>query len=170
MRRAILWTVLFLTCGLVGSCSAPTQKGEDGVDRLREEIVALERSALDRWVTGDPQGYLDLYSPDVSYFDPQREKRVDGLDAMKALLAPIKNLKLPFTEPRYEMIDPRLQRVGDAALLTFNLVNYGKLADRPEGVLGRWNATEVYGRIDGNWKILHSHWSFVKPELKQAGP
>jgi ketosteroid isomerase-like protein len=168
MRQAILWTVLFLT-GVAASCSAPTQK-EDGVDRLREEIVALERSALDRWVTGDPQGYLDLYSSDVSYFDPQREKRVDGLDAMKALLAPIKDLKLPFTEPRYEMIDPRLQRVGDAALLTFNLVSYGKLPDRPESVLARWNATEVYGRIDGNWKILHSHWSFVKPELKQTGP
>ena len=29
---------------------------------------------------------------------------------------------------------------------------------------------EVYGRLDGKWKIVRSHWSFVKPELKQPGP
>jgi hypothetical protein len=30
------------------------------VDRLLDELVALERSALDRWIRLDPQGYLDL--------------------------------------------------------------------------------------------------------------
>jgi ketosteroid isomerase-like protein len=57
------------------------------------------------------------------------------------------------------MIDPKVQRHGDVALLTFNLVNYGKLPDAPERVLARWNSTEVYSRIGGTWKIIHSHWS-----------
>ena len=38
-----------------------------------DTIIALERGALDRWGRGDPQGYLDLYARDVTYFDPMRE-------------------------------------------------------------------------------------------------
>jgi ketosteroid isomerase-like protein len=137
------------------------------VDSVFEEVVARERAALDRWVTGDPDGYLEILAPDVTYFDPNQEKRTDGLDAMVALLGPIRHVKLPFTEPRYEMIDPKVQRYGDVALLTFNLINYGKLSAR-ETVLARWNATQVYRRVDGEWRITHSHWSYTKPELAQA--
>jgi ketosteroid isomerase-like protein len=139
------------------------------VDPLLEELVALERSALDRWIQFDPQGYLDIQAPEVTYFDPFTEKRVTGREALQARVAPMKTMKPPFSDPRYEMIDPKVQRMGDMALLTFNLVNYGKLPDRPESVLARWNSTEVYGRIDGKWKIIHSHWSFTQPELKQPG-
>jgi ketosteroid isomerase-like protein len=134
-----------------------------------EELVALERSARDRWIEFDPQGYLDLQAPEVSYFDPFTESRVDGLDAMQVRVAPMKNMKPPFTDPRYEMINPKVQRHGDVALLTFNLVNYGKLPNGPERVLSRWNSTEVYRRIGGAWKIIHSHWSFIQPEVKQPG-
>lgn len=82
-------------------------------------------------------------------------------------LAPMKNVKLPFTNPRYEMSGPKVQRHGDVALLTFNLINYGKLPDQPERVLARWNSTEVYRRVNGEWKLIHSHWSFIQPEVKQ---
>ena len=132
-----------------------------------EELLALERSALDRWIEVDPQGYLDIQAPEVTYFDPFTEKRVDGLDAMRVRAAAMKNVKPPFTDPRYDIVDPKVQHHGDVALLTFNLVNYGKLAGGPERVLARWNATEAYRRIGGTWKIIHTHWSFVQPELKQ---
>ena len=46
------------------------------MDRLLEELVALERSALDRWIKLDPQRYLDLQAPAVTYFDPFTERRV----------------------------------------------------------------------------------------------
>src|SRR5438445_10078285 len=65
---------------------------------------------------------------------------------MQVRLAPMKTMKPPFTDPRCDMIDPKVQRHGDVALLTFNLVNYGKLPDAPERVLARWNSTEVYTR------------------------
>ena len=54
------------------------------------------------------------------------------------------------------------------ALLTFNVVNYWKLPNQPETELARWNSTEVFARIDGRWKIIHSHWSFIKPEIKKS--
>jgi ketosteroid isomerase-like protein len=140
------------------------------MDSLLDELVALERSALDRWIKLDPQGYLDLYAPDVTYFDVSTERRIDGLAAMQTRLAPMKTMKPPFSEPRYELIDPRVQQHGDVALLTFNLINYGKLSDGLERELARWNSTEVYARVGSSWKIIHSHWSYVQPPQKAPAP
>lgn len=168
MRSPIRVAVLLFSCGLYASCAAPAQTG-GSMDSLLDELVALERSALDRWIKLDPEGYLGLFAPEVTYFDPTTERRVAGLEAMQARLAPIGSVTPPFREPRYDMIDPRVQRHGDIALLTFNLVNYGRLKDGEERVLARWNSTEVYGRINGSWKIIHSHWSYTQPEVKPAG-
>jgi ketosteroid isomerase-like protein len=165
--------VVALVAGLVAAGASgvmPPVDAQGTTAPTLEQIVKLERAALDRWVRLDPQGYLDLYSPEVTYFDPQREKRIDGLEAMKTLLGPIKNMKPPFTNPRYDMIAPRLQVHGDTALLTFNLVSYGTPAGGKEIVVARWNSSELYARVSGVWKIVHSHWSLTKPELKQQAP
>ena len=139
------------------------------MDRVLEELVALERAALDRWIRLDPDGYLEIQAQEVTYFDPFTESRVDGLDAMRQRLEPMKKAKLPFTNPRYEMANPKVQLHGDVALLTFNLVNYGTMPDGQERVLTRWNSSEVYARSGGSWKIIHSHWSFIQPEVKPPG-
>jgi ketosteroid isomerase-like protein len=134
-----------------------------------EQILSLERAALDRWIAADPDGYLNLYAKDATYFDPFREKRVDGLDELKARTAAMRGMPLPFTEPRYEMVDPAVQVDGNVAVLTFNLVNYGKpLASAEEIVLARWNATQVYRATAGAWRIVHTHWSLTQPQF--AGP
>jgi ketosteroid isomerase-like protein len=125
---------------------------------LADTIIALERGALDRWGRGDPGGYLELYARDVTYFDPMRESRVDGVDAMKQLLEPLRGrIKVD----RYEMIAPHVDRAGDAAILTYNLVSHGRRPDGESAVV-RWNSTAVYVQIDGRWKIVHSHWSFTQ--------
>lgn len=68
-------------------------------------------------------------------------------------MAPMKGIKLPFAEPRYDMINPIVQVEGNTAVLTFNLVNYGKPSGRAEEtVLARWNATQVYRQISGAWR------------------
>lgn len=127
-----------------------------------DHIIALERAALDRWGQGDPQGYLEIMGPDVTYFDPTQETRVDGLDAMRSLLEPFTGR---IRIDRYEMLNPRVQRDGSVAVLTFNLVNYLKPTDDKESVLNRWNSTEVYRQIDGAWRLIHSHWSYIKPQV-----
>jgi uncharacterized protein (TIGR02246 family) len=138
---------------------------------VARHIISLERSALDRWIRGDPDGYLSLYANDATYFDPFREKRVDGRDELNARMAPMRGMTLPFTEPRYEMIGPRVDVEGNVAVLSFNLVNYGKPSgSADERVLARWNATEVYRRQNGAWRIIHTHWSFIQPQLTAAPP
>ena len=83
----------------------------------------MERTALDRWGRGDPQGYLEIYAPEVTYFDPFVEKRTDGLEAMRRYLAPITG---KVKVDRYDMINPRVERRGDVAVLSYNLISYGK--------------------------------------------
>ena len=122
-------------------------------DAVAREIIALESAALDRWGKGDPSGYLEISAPDVVYFDPFTERRVDGLAALTAYYAPIRG-KI-FME-RYELLNPQVQVVGDAAVLTFNFVSHGS-----EGQM-RWNCTEVYRRDAGAWKIIQTHWSFTQ--------
>ncbi len=157
MRKLDLLALPLFAVAIAASCA--------GAENFKpEKIIALERAALDRWGNGDPQGYLETYAPDVTYFDPEEQARVDGLGAMKELYVPITGkIKID----HYEMIGPKVQHLGDIAVLSYNLVSYVK---RPNGesVIVRWNSTEVYGRIEGKWKIIHSHWSYTKPELKQA--
>jgi len=127
-----------------------------------EKIIALEKAALDRWGKGDPQGYLETYAPDVTYFDPQREKRADGIQAMKDYLAPLTG---KIKVDHYEMLDPKVQHVGDVAVLSYQLASHATLPDGSPFTV-RWNSTKVYGLFDGKWKLFHDHWSFIRPELK----
>src|SRR4051812_18025147 len=57
------------------------QRAEAAFDA--DAIIAMERAALERWGKGDPQGYVEIMAPEITYFDPVHEKRVDGLTAMK---------------------------------------------------------------------------------------
>ncbi len=53
------------------------------------------------------------------------------------------------------------------AVLTFNLKTYSKEPDGVEKQKNHWHATEVYRRIDGQWKLSSTHWSFTGPRLRQ---
>src|SRR5262245_15637450 len=130
MRTLIRFTGALLVSVVTANAlvpSAAVAQGGGASDALTKEIVALERAALDRWITLDPDGYLNQYTPDITYFDPTTDKRIDGRAAMQERLGPIKTMKSPFTNPRYDLIDPKVQRVGDVAILTFNVVSYGTL-------------------------------------------
>ena len=118
-------------------------------------ILALERAALDRWIRGDPGGFLEICAPDVVYFDPYREKRVDGLPALTGLYETLWGKVLL---DRYELLNPLVQRLGDGgAVLTFNFVSYGS-----DGSEAHWDSTEVYRKDRAGWRIVQTHWSFTK--------
>ena len=150
-----------LAVALCVAAAAPA--GVSLADDFRPEtVIELERAALDRWGKGDPSGYLEIYAPGITYFDPGQERRVDGIEAMTALLAPLKGLiKLD----RYEMISPDVYRNGDVAILSYNLVTNGRFADGP-ATSTRWSVTAAYALLGGQWKIVHHHYSIAKPEAK----
>ena len=144
-----------LTCGTLAL--AARARSADAAQA--DAVIALERGALDRWGAGDPGGFLATYAPEVTYFDPGIERRVDGLAAMTEYYRPFRG-KIKVL--RYELIGPRVQRHGDVAVLSYNLRNEFV---QPDGKVGtsRWNSTSVYARVGGAWKVVHSHWSLTKP-------
>ena len=116
-------------------------------------ILSRERAALDRWGKGDPSGFLEISSPDVVYFDPFLERRLDGLQALAEYY---EKLRGQIRIDCDEMIDPKVQVCGETAVLTFNYVSYtGKTQMR-------WNCTEVYQHRDGRWLIIQTHWSITQ--------
>jgi ketosteroid isomerase-like protein len=131
-------------------------------DATAEQILTLERTALNRWGAGDPDGFLETYAEDVTYFDPVTAARLDGHDAMTAYYRPwIGKIKVD----RYEILNPSVVVADDIAVLAYNLVNFLRDANGTERLLNRWNSTTVYQRHGMNWKIVHSHWSFTQPTL-----
>lgn len=152
------WTVVALPLAAV-ACVA-----QIAVHRLQsDDVIAIERAALDRWGKGDPQGFLTTYAPGITYFDPMQDRRIDGLSSMQALLEPVAGT---FRVDRYEMLHPRVQRHGEVAVLTYQLVNYEKRPDGSDHPTTRWNSTAVFHRLDGKWRTIHSHWSFTAPRLR----
>lgn len=129
-------------------------------------IIALEQAALERWGRGDPDGYFEIMAPDITYFDPTTNTRVDGLEALRARIEPIRG---KIRIERAEMVGALVQRVGDMAVLTSNLISHGAQFDNGPRRDVRWNSTEIYRRIEGTWKIVHSHWSYTTPEQTAAG-
>lgn len=146
--------VSLLMCALLSVLSWKTD------DYSPDKIIAMEKAALDRWGKGDPRGYLEIMDTNVTYFDPFQEKRVDGFNSMKKLLEPLTG---KIRVDRFEMLNPKVQREGNMALLTFNLLSYVKQSDGTEKVVAQWNSSELYQKTDGYWKIIHSHWSLIKP-------
>ncbi|HPT22851.1 MAG TPA: nuclear transport factor 2 family protein, partial [Bacteroidales bacterium] len=110
-----------------------------------------------RWNNGDPSGFLEISAKDVSYFDPMTEQRLDGLDKLTELYEKIRG---EIHVDKYDMINPKVQSADNMAVLTFNLISYtGEIEYK-------WNCTEVYRLDDDGWKIIQTHWSFTKPDIK----
>lgn len=121
-----------------------------------QAILAQQRKALDHWAQGNPLGYLDADASDVTYFDGiAAQERIDGLEAMRDYFTSLVG-QIPVH--RYEVIDPKVQLYGDVGILTFRY-HPSTLDGQP---LGQWKATSVYRLLDGEWRIVHEHWSTVK--------
>jgi ketosteroid isomerase-like protein len=124
-------------------------------EQAAADVIALERAALDRWGRGDPSGFLEICAPDVVYFDPFLNFRIDGLDALTVYYEAIRGrIQLE----RYELLNPKVHVSGRMAVLTFNYVSYGGNENE-----FHWNCTEAYRRDRAGWRIIQTHWSFTNP-------
>jgi uncharacterized protein (TIGR02246 family) len=129
-------------------------------ERVAATILALERAAIDRWNKGDVEGCLEVYAPDVTYFDPLTATRIDGWPAVAAYFRTIWAGKVRI--PRYDIVNARVVTDGHVAALSYNLVNYAQGPDGSETLGMPWNATQIYRRTGDRWQVAHVHWSFTK--------
>ncbi len=139
---------------LIACVPAPAQ------DKTADEVIAMERGALERWAKGDTLGYVEIATEDTTYFDPATERRVDGLDAFRRDLEPARGT---FHIDRWEMLNPKVQTCDHLAVLTYNDVS--RTGDRES----RWNVTEIYRKTPRGWRLMSSHFSLTQPD-KQKRP
>ena len=143
--------LLILTCAVAGAlCGVPASADNEATTR---EIFALERQAMDGWLTGNPDPVLTMSDLEITYFHAVTNKRLDGLPALKALFEGYRGIPL---FDSYEMAAPKVQTAGETAILTYVLVRHVGTATT------RWNATQVYQRKKEGWRVIHSHWSEAK--------
>jgi len=124
-------------------------------DDVAATLLAMEREALDRWAAGDPGGFLAISARDVVYLDPFVERPIHGLEALTTYY---EGLRGRVRIAAYEILEPRVQVVGAAAVLTFRFVSRGA-----DGSESRWSCTEVYRHDAGGWRIVQTHWSQPQP-------
>jgi len=139
----------------------PVELAPQKYEGLLGEVMACESAAMERWRKGDPWGVIELYAPDITYFDTGTPQRINGLEAMRAELVQREG-KIHYDV--MEFIAPRIQVQENAAVLTYRFFSTQL---NPDGSISSripWNCSEVYMRIDGKWRIVHNHWSFIKGE------
>ena len=123
-----------------------------------ETILCREKAAMERWRHGDPMGWAEISTDEVTYVDPDLTEPIRGLEAYRRFLGTLVGMV------RYEgseFIDPRVALYGDVAVLAYNYVSTvrdaaGEIARRTP-----WNSTEVYALVGEDWKIIHTHWSYI---------
>ena len=132
-----------------------TKSSSDNKDS-KAAIIALEEKALAQWNNGNPDGYIELSSDDVVYFDPSLENQLVGKKALEDYYSKVRG-KIKVVQ--YKMINPVVQLLSESAVLSFHYEAH------INGMTIKMNCTEVY-RLDtsNQWKIIHTHWSFFNKE------
>lgn len=122
---------------------------------IEKIILTKERQALDQWSAGNPEGFAVNFADSATYFDDiTAQTRLDGIEEIKAYLS---SLQGQIPAHTYEIVDPKVQILGNAAVLTFQY--HASVGDQ-KGPL--WKATSVYQYINNDWQVVHAHWSLVK--------
>jgi len=141
-------------------------KNDKPLVRAAAEILRLETGAMERWRKGDPTGFLDISTPNVTYFDTGTPARLDVFEELK------KEYDKRTGKIHYdvmEFIQPRIQIFDDTAVLFYQFFSTtlnpdGKIKSRTP-----WNCTEVYVKQNSEWKIVHTHWSYINGQRKDGG-
>jgi ketosteroid isomerase-like protein len=139
----------------------PVQSKNVEYDGILGELMRLESAAMERWRKGDPWGFVELYTPHVTYFDTGTPQRINGREALSA------EYKLREGKIFYEVMDfikPWVLVSGDLAVLFYRFFSTRLNPDGSVASRVPWNCSEIYVRLEGSWKIIHNHWSFIRGE------
>jgi hypothetical protein len=147
MNNPLMVSVL----GCVAALWTPAWAGSEA-DTARS-LLALERQAMDGWLKGDPDPQLTISDPDITYIHEAAGKRLEGMAALKEFYAQYRGVPL---FDSYEILSPKVQEIGDVAVLTYQLAQHRGSATR------YWNATQIYAKKPEGWRVIHPHWSAAR--------
>jgi ketosteroid isomerase-like protein len=146
-------------------CYLGQKQSEKGGRAVIDEVLGIEDSAMEEWRKDNPMRWLEISADDVIYIDPGLTSPIVGKKTYIQYLEPLRG-KIFYDASEY--VKPHVSVHGDSAVLTYN---YHSLSKDPNGTLQRssfWNTTEVYRLVAGEWKIIHTHWSYIQHHLPES--
>lgn len=136
---------------------------DDMTMAVKDRLIAQLRAALGPYYEqSDPSAYVAMYANGATSFDPWSKGRKDDAAVAENLMS------LAGTIPHlgYDLVRPRVDLIGDAAVFTFEL----DAKDRETGeTVAVWNATQVHDLATEDAKLVHAHWSYAIPPGEAAG-
>ena len=165
MTRKFLGCSMLMALILSFSARAAGRPSPKGEKAIMDKILKLEDSAMEEWRKGNPMRWVEISADGIIYIDPALTAPIVGKEAYFQYLEPLKG-KIFYDASEY--VKPLVALYGDTAVLTYN---YHSLSKGPEGQRQRtsfWNTTEIYRLIDGEWKIIHTHWSYIQHHLPES--
>lgn len=138
-------------------------------EEIAATLIAIEKGINERWNKGDVDGALEVYSDDVTYFDPLTEMRLEGRKAVEAYFRQFFEGKLNILRNEFPNPQVLVSEAGDMAVVSYNLVNYVSDGQGGEKLGSPWNATMAYRKIDGRWRAVHVNWSFTRHPAAMQG-
>lgn len=168
MRRDGDWKIVHSHWAYVGhrlpervTIPLPLQLPPAAFEGVLGEIFPLEAAAMARWRTGDPWGVIEVSAPDVTCFDTGTPQRLNGRDTLRAEYA--QRAGKIFYDVM-DFVDPQVRVCGDVAVLVYQFLSTWLNRDGSIASRTPWNCTEVFARLSGDWRIIHTQWSFVRGE------
>jgi ketosteroid isomerase-like protein len=124
------------------------------MESIEKLIIETEEKQVDAFNQADVDKILGFFDPDIVCFSSTKHERLVGQDALRGTF----EYYLKEAEKvEYSISEPSVQLYGDTAILTFYwLVTLINGAKRRE-IHGR--GSHVYFKRDGEWKIVHEHFS-----------
>ena len=121
---------------------------------VERHLIDLEHQQAQAFNRGDIDAVLGYFDPRILGFSSTRHERIQGLEAMRKTF----EYYLEGAEKvTYEISEPAVQVYDDVAIVTFYWVVHLSSSGKTQAVHGR--GTHVFIRRNGDWKIVHEHFS-----------
>jgi hypothetical protein len=131
----------------------PAWAGSSPETDAAQEVLTLERQAMDGWLAGNPDPQLAVTDRQITYIHAVAGQRLEGIDAVREMFERYRGRPL---FDSYEILEPIVQSSGDIAILTYQLERHNGAAT------SYWHGTQVYQRKPEGWRVIHTHWSAVQ--------
>ncbi len=151
MKKVIIGFII-----LIGMFSLPSIAQTN--QQIADEIINMVKT---QWAAqaADPGNLAEIFkntADDYTEFNGDYSTRIDGKSISMSLSEP--SGKSPSRRVAAEMLNPKVQVYGDAAILSYNFAGITKNKDGELKPM-RAKSTRVYAKQSGKWKLVHANFA-----------
>lgn len=134
------------------SLPAPPPLTASARDAEAQKLIEIERNAWEAIRAKQPAAFADYFAEEASFLSEGSAYRMSGkANLMRALTSLIESTELR----SYQILEPRVELLGDTALLTYYFTESGVYGGKEFSTAGK--VSMVFVKQGGVWRALHEH-------------